>query len=501
MSTTPTPSPTDNDPIIPDPTYMRYIRGIFTQDDIDHMAAKGVDLSTYAGVKTSATNIYIQTLQPDGPMPPAPHPKWSASRSQNFKTWILNNYPLGTAEPRFAALKADAAPAPGVRLRKNVKDLSLDEIEALKTAFQGIVALDSSDPNNPNGYYQVAGIHWFPTAKHCQHHVQPYNPWHRVYVRKFEDALRSIPGCENVTLPYWDIGSNSVPQLFSQPPFNQYTAQQGVGVGFPVPYTTSRYADATIVQNLQGYGVAQSIQDALQQSRFGSFETGGFQKFIIQAHDDGHGSTGQTMARQDVAAFDPIFWFFHCNWDRMFLSWQTLVSATTLNGFKSTLDGDTSWLTFPPLAPWPQTSTDAIPSEADIQYDQLATGGVRALRHTVGSIEATRSFTIAPSSRVSVRVKNINRLNIPGTFVVKLLADGEEIARHAFFQPSTPETCPNCKEHGLVPIDFHVDLDKVQGRKLSVAIEVPNQEEIGAAFPLSQAGNPTINARLLLEEA
>ena len=36
-------------------------------------------------------------------------------------------------------------------------------------------------------------------------------------------------------------------------------------------------------------------------------------------------------------------------------------------------------------------------------------------------------------------------------------------------------------------------------RKLSVVIDVAGHEEIGH-FPLSQAGNPTINARLLLDE-
>jgi tyrosinase len=491
--------PTDNDPIVPNPTYMGYVRGIFTQDDIDCMGPRGIDLATYDGVKKNAANIYIQTLQPDGPMPLA-NRKWSANRSQNFKTWVLNKYPRGTAEPQFAALKLDAASAAGVRVRKNAANLSSAEIAALTKAFQGIMALDSSDPKNPNGYYQLAGIHWLPDGKYCMHHVQPYNTWHRQYMRVFEDALRSIPGCENVTLPYWDITSTSVPQLFYQSPFDEYTAPQGVGRGYPVPYTTSRYDGPTIVQNLQKSKVPQAVQKALQQSMFGSYFVGGFQKPIIYAHDNGHNSTGETMAEQDVAAFDPIFWFFHCNWERLFLSWQTLVGGTTLSGFTSTLEGDVSWLTFPPLDPWPQTSADVIP-EPDVQYDQLATGGVEAMQHNLGSIDATRPFAVAQSSRVSVRVKDIDRLNIPGTFVVKLLADGKEIAEQAFFQPSTPQECPNCKQNALIPIDFDVDLDEVRGHKLSVEIDVPKLKKVGEVFPLSQAGSPTINARLLLEEA
>ena len=39
-------------------------------------------------------------------------------------------------------------------------------------------------------------------------------------------------------------------------------------------------------------------------------------------------------------------------------------------------------------------------------------------------------------------------------------------------------------------------------RTLSVRIDVPQHaEEVGTGFPLAQAGNPTINARLLVEDA
>jgi len=101
---------------------------------------------------------------------------------------------------------------------------------------------------------------------------------------------------------------------------------------------------------------------------------------------------------------------------------------------------------------------------------------------------------------VSVRVKNIDRLNIPGSFVVSLLADGEPIAKRAFFQPTSPRQCDNCRTQPLVNIDFRLDQEALLDRKLSVAIDVPAHEEIGTRFPLSQAGNPTVNARLLLSD-
>ncbi|HET9975731.1 MAG TPA: hypothetical protein VFQ68_46430 [Streptosporangiaceae bacterium] len=44
------------------------------------------------------------------------------------------------------------------------------------------------------------------------------------------------------------------------------------------------------------------------------------------------------------------------------------------------------------------------------------------LENKVGSVAAAHAFSIKRSSPVSVRVKDIDRLNIPGSFVVKLLA-------------------------------------------------------------------------------
>src|SRR5262249_3068900 len=39
---------------------------------------------------------------------------------------------------------------------------------------------------------------------YCNHGNVLFPTWHRVYLVKLEEAMRSIKGCENVTLPYWD---------------------------------------------------------------------------------------------------------------------------------------------------------------------------------------------------------------------------------------------------------------------------------------------------------
>ena len=49
-------------------------------------------------------------------------------------------------------------------------------------------------------------------------------------------------------------------------------------------------------------------------------------------------------------------------------------------------------------------------------------------------------------------------------------------------------------------IDFRLDPEQILDKTLSVEIEVPSRKDIGERFPPGQAGNPTINARLPLDD-
>jgi tyrosinase len=488
-----TPAPAE--PVVTNPTYMGDIRNFFNQDDIDHMAKKGIDLGTYAGVKKNALAIFAHTSPPNADMPPDPLPKWSSERSQTFKNWIMTGYPVGTATAAAPAMNLAIAAVAG-RLRKNVADLSQSEVDQLKSAFSGIMAKASTDPGS---YYAIASDHGLPQS-YCLHHEDRFNPWHRTYLKVFEDALRSVPGCGNVTLPYWDIGT-PVPALLKTAPFDTYVVPVDLGAPYGANYKTQRNNQATIDANLTQYQVLQHITASLSQSVWGVSGVNGFQDESIAAHDGGHLSVGPTMADQNVSSFDPIFWFYHCNLDRLWLRWQRNVGATTLAGFQSTLS-DASWLSAPfnALPPFPTTADQTI-DFAGITYEEPAMiASVTAFENKLGSIDASRAFVIPRSTEVSVLVKNIDRLNIPGSFVVILLADGEPVAKRAFFQPNSPRDCANCRKLGLVSVNFRVEQDRVLDRKLSIAIDVPSHEGIGERFPLSGVGNPTINARLLLKD-
>src|SRR6266508_5992595 len=186
------------DSVIENPTYLEHIRHFFEPIDIEHMGALGVDLSTYEGLKNRATSVYFRTKPPNASMPPQTERQWSVERSETFDNWIQSGFPLGEPTPQ----KPTTPTENGARLRKDASALDQGEIEALGRAFQGIM---DRAPDDPTGYFSLAGLHWFPIPSECLHHEDRFGPWHRVYVTKFEDALRSVPGAESVTLPYWDI--------------------------------------------------------------------------------------------------------------------------------------------------------------------------------------------------------------------------------------------------------------------------------------------------------
>jgi len=488
----------DNDPLIVNPNYTEHIYAFFREKDIGAMRReRDMDLGSYEGVMRNASRIYTQTKPPHAQMPDD-HVKWSVNRSLTFRNWMSAGYPLDST-PVMPTFEDRVAPKLDERLRKNVDSMTREEIEALKAAF---TVLMERPYTRDDSYYALAAIHGVP-QRWCVHHDDLFYPWHRAYLRVFEDALRTVPGCADVTMPYWDI-TKPLPALLQAPPFDSYELPIDPGRDSPstagkfFPLTTKRHTPDEIARKLKKRGVTTDLTLSLEQARWGFFNDSGYQDVAQQFHDGGHGSIGPTMATHEISSFDPLFWFFHSNIDRLWLNWQIKADATTVEGFKARLDGGGSdWLFHPVvLAPWTLACADTI--DFKVSYDDEAPQPGE-LRETVGSVVAERSFSIRSPARISVRVKGIERLNIPGSFDVNLLADGEEIASRFFFQPNQPRQCENCTKLAKINIGFRIPLDDILDRELSVTIEARSLDKVDRIIPLAQAGSPTINARLLLD--
>lgn len=507
--------PTNDPTPVANPTWYSDIRHYFTPTDIEHMRSQGLDLSIYDVVKDNASIIYGQVAS--GSMPPGS--PWPSDWVATFLNWMTTGCPKGTnvQATKGPALFKLAAPRAASRIRRDITTLSTAELATLRKAYQGILA---KDPGDPNSFFYQAGLHWLPgtgTPKRffCQHHAPGYNPWHRAYLLGFENALRSVPGCEEVTLPYWDI-TTPFPDVLKVAPFDTYTLPQDIGAGYSKGYVTQRYDYATIEANLQQYSVTDDINRALTKTDwedFHGFFAGAPYNTIIAAHDGGHVSIGETMADQNVAAFDPVFFFFHANWDRLFWKWQTAMQATDLNGLLSTINKTTDAFSYqiftvPVLENLDPFTTGPLKlntlsiinsvTSLDVDYqDPPAAAPMNFLAKTQRASLASEKFEVQPD-RVNVRVQGLNRLKIPGSFSVHLLKDGKTIASRAFFQPNEAEKCENCVNNAVVHFDFELPLEEVSGGKLGVWVEPVDKSMVGDRFPNKLMGSPTVEVHLLL---
>jgi tyrosinase len=493
------------------PTWYDTIRLMFTPTDIAHMGPQGVDLTSYDQVQISSGPIYGQVstqLMPPGQ-------PWTADMVQTFLNWMTDGCPKGTPKPSQVSVRLSAAAARAAsRIRKDVNSLSDPERDKVKKAFAGIMA---KDPSDPNSYFVQAGYHWLPPPLYCQHHVPAYNPWHRAYLLCFENALRSIPGCEDVTLPYWDI-TTPFPDFLKSAPFDQYTLPQDIGQGFNRGYVTQRFPYADIAQNLQTYDVTGDINRALSKTDWEDFHgywSGATHNTIIAAHDDGHGSIGPTMGLQSVAAFEPVFWFFHTNWDRLWWEWQKRMSATNLNGLLSTINKVTDpnsyqIFTVPPLQtlapftnmPMALNTVKVIDSvnSLDVDYASPAAQHMAvafALKSNL-AVSLDRKALVEPQ-RAIVAIGGINRLKIPGSFQVHLFKDGQLLASRFMFQPNEADKCETCVNNPIAHFDFELPLEKISGGKLHVEVEPVDKSVVGSRFPVKLMGQPTISVRLPLQ--
>lgn len=130
--------------------------------------------------------------------------------------------------------------AAALRVRRSIQDIQDDyakgnkePLETLMRAWKGIKELP---PDDPRSFFALGGLHGEPFrgagwgnssywGGYCNHGNILFPTWHRVYVLKLEDALRSIKGCEDVALPFWDETSEQstrggIPSVLTQKDFS-----------------------------------------------------------------------------------------------------------------------------------------------------------------------------------------------------------------------------------------------------------------------------------------
>ena len=476
------------------PTFYGSIQGLFSKEYRECMLKVGemaFDLWNYSDVAFRAAKIHdaLET----GYMPKG-GPKFPKERVDLFKTWVLQGCQKGTPPAPKKLLCAEKANEEAPRYRENITTVMQDpvKLKKLKDAFRVLLADEET-------YRALVQIH----ADYCYHNSQQFFPWHRPFIIVFEDALRKAANDETMTIPYWDFTTLEVPSIFEEEPFKAFTS--------PNPFSSGKYDEETKLYSSQRYSVDQLIAGYREKDVVGNTNYGYQQPLwehftgwwpskktlkmaTMNAHNQAHNMAGVTMRDSLYSPFDPIFWFYHCNWDRVFWGWQKTHGTISLESFERSLTEPASWVRQGEglgLVPFQIKDGEVIVvNMKDEDERKLTCSSADVLDATLFGIAYDTIPHISPENKIElvvssslpvnlktklspysvVQVTNVNRLNIEGNFEVLLEADGKVISILGFLQANNPNSCSNCKSAAIVSFEFHVLTSEIADKELRVKI-------------------------------
>jgi len=507
-----------------------------------------------------------------------------------------------------------------LRVRRSLRELEKEyengnkkPLEKLMKAWKGIKELP---PDDPRSFFMLGGFHGEPFrgagwglntfwGGYCNHGNVLFPTWHRVYCLKIEEALQSIPGCEDVMLPYWDETDedslqHGVPWSLTVKDFElegKKIPNPLRSFVFPVTITDNVSGDNNIYTKPRGYetvryplsglvGTKEARKETEEHNRqFPHYEenvkllnrnviawltkkgehlppdvrkrlkisvydqyreclnapnytvfsnTTSAQQWnqlhdgertvipLEQPHNNIHLSVGGfevpgadfspidgangDMGENDTAALDPIFYFHHCNVDRMFWVWQKKTGHTdqldVITGYPGTNTSDNQGATpgFPPntwldlnspLNPFmlkdgdkerPYTSMDCINIEKQLGFT-----------YSKGSLDEWDSAAKVQQEQAAAApvrklcVSQINRAPIGGSFIISAHANykGEQmlLGYHSVLSRWSVMGCANCQTHLEVKAFF--DLDFMEEADLQAAdfrIEITGRKHSAPAL-------------------
>ena len=236
-----------------------------------------------------------------------------------------------------------------MRIRRNAALLSPDEwrrycraIVTLKHTFPAGSAVSIYDQFVAM-HIGVWGLTFAKTEEHPNgatgpaagvdgaHRGPAFLPWHREYLRRYEEALAAVD--PTVSLPYWNwgLGGNSeTTDLF-------HDDRMGPRGG---TVTSGYFAEGRTSQNPSGWSIHADLRphesalsrdgtdgvgslpskarvlSALEQAEYSSFRPA-----VEAVHDSAHGWVGGDMAEMS-SPNDPIFFMHHAQVDRLWAIWQ-----------------------------------------------------------------------------------------------------------------------------------------------------------------------------------
>ncbi len=177
-------------------------------------------------------------------------------------------------------------------VRKNYRNLTSVERQRFVQALYYVKSRNVVD--------QFASLHR-EHFDHGIHRSSHFLPWHREFLRRFEDALRTFH--PDVTIPYWDSTVDTSPSspLWANDFLGQFNQAWGLGRALgsaPLP-------------------TQQQVQTNQRRDRYDAF----WPELEGVIHNPPHVWVGGVMASA-ASPGDPVFYLHHCWIDLLWAQWQ-----------------------------------------------------------------------------------------------------------------------------------------------------------------------------------
>jgi tyrosinase len=338
------------------------------------MAPYSIDLTSYDSVRTNSVLIYRALHSRWMPLGSTPEQQWPDTALEVLRAWVNQGWRRSASDPLNLAERIappSERPLP-VRVRRDLRSLTQAELDDYRIRVDDAFKVSDSTPDAPG--QQFFGIH----GDWCLHYQEGFLFWHRAYLLHFERLI----GC---AAPYWNWfakdasvdGSPSagLPAAFTEVffvhprtgetrpnPLRFAAARNGASkacVKGPQPGMDCHYVqrdpllytcgDDQRTQRARKIGLTllyqQQVRRAMAFPDFSvpqgvghpwanipSFDPPppdsdyvyrdvNFDGAYEQPHDNYHGWVGPDMADNSYTAFDPIFFSYHANIDRIFELW------------------------------------------------------------------------------------------------------------------------------------------------------------------------------------
>ena len=229
-----------------------------------------------------------------------------------------------------------------VRIRKNANTLTTSERDRYLEALKKLDLTYNDYIDFVKTHSRDAGSTSLSVEAHRQAHSgSAFLPWHRAFVLHIERLLQAAD--PSVALPYWKFDDNA-PNMFVQDFMGTNSSGNMATLSATNPIVAWSLPGESLptgIQRKTPYGDASHPAVATEAATLGlgspGFSYASFKSMEISEHNPAHSRSGFTDASGNplpgaswiggspaIATRDPLFFFLHCNVDRLWAKWQWL---------------------------------------------------------------------------------------------------------------------------------------------------------------------------------